>query len=171
MRAEREELKAEIKTAFGSVVFPSHQGLRGSMAMDSYATDAEVKSITEDQDIHGEWWQVPQNELRHCVLALSYLDAGGVSFYLPAYLDMALDNVGKGRLWVLDLIDTAIGDDDPEHRAYLVGRLSGLNDVQRKVCVRTLQFLRAQLIDDRSGEYERRRVDRILNDSYWHVYL
>jgi hypothetical protein len=80
MATTREELKAEIKTAFGSVPFPSHQGLRGSMAMNSYATDAEVESITADQDIHGEWWQIPQDELRDCALALSYLDASGVLF-------------------------------------------------------------------------------------------
>jgi hypothetical protein len=50
------------------------------MAMNSYATDAEVESITADQDIHGEWWQIPQDELRDCALALSYLDASGVLF-------------------------------------------------------------------------------------------
>lgn len=170
MVTAQEELKGQIKTAFGSVAFPSHQGLRGSMAMDNYATDAEVESITASQDIHGEWWQIPQDELRYCVLALSYLDAAGVLFYLPAYLRMALDDVGKKRLWVLDLVDTALSDDDPGHRAYLEGRLSMLNDAQRKVCVRALRFLHSQLIDDGSTEYERKRIDRILHDSFWRAF-
>jgi hypothetical protein len=166
----REELEAEIKAAFGSVAFPSHQGLRGSMAMDSYATDAEVEAITVGQDIRGEWWQIPLDELRYCSLALSYLDAAGVLFYLPAYLVMALDDVGKRRLWVLDIVDTALGDDDPGHRAYKEGRLSRLNGAQRKVCVHALQFLRSQLIDDGSTEYERHRIERTLNDSYWRAF-
>lgn len=163
----REELKTEIKTAFGSVPFPSHQGLRGSMAMDRYATEAEVEAITVEQDTHGEWWQIPREELRSCLLALSYLDAAGVLFYLPAYLNMALDDVGERRLSALDLVDTAVRDADPGHRAYLEGRLGRLNDAQRTVCVRVLQFLRSQLIDDPSTEYERRRIDRILDDPYW----
>lgn len=163
----RERMKAEIKKAFGSIPFPSHQGLRGSMAMDRYATDAEVRSITADKDIYGEWWDIPRQELRTCTLALSYLDADGVLFYLPAYLDMALDDVGKRRLSVIDLLDTTHGNDDPGHRAYMEGRLAKLDEAQRRVSVLTLQFLRAHLADNPSTEYERDRIDRVLKDSYW----
>lgn len=171
MATTREELKAEIKAAFGSIPFPSHQGLRGSMALDRYATDAEVQSITVSQDIHGEWWQIPRDELQYGVLGLSYLDAAGVLFYLPAYLDMALDDVGKKRLWALLLVDTAIGADEPELRAYKEQRLSRLNDAQRKACVHAFRFLRSQLLHDplREHEHERACVERILNDSYWRV--
>lgn len=79
---------------------------------------------------------------------------------------MALDDVGKRRLAVLDLVDIEIGDDDAGHRAYLEERLSRLNDTQRRICVRVLQFLRSQLAEDLSTEYERNRIDRTLNDSY-----
>lgn len=166
MATTREELKAEIRVAFGSVPFPSHQGLRGSMALDSYATQAQVQSITASQDIHGEWWQIPHDELRYGVLGLSYLDAAGVLFYLPAYLDMALEDVRKKRLWVLDLMEL---DDEPGLRSYMQERLSRLNDTQRRACVQTLKFLRLQLVEDPFGEHqhERDRIDRILNDSYW----
>jgi hypothetical protein len=166
----RQELKTQIKTAFGSVPFPSHQGLRGSMARDDYATDEEAQSITTDQDILGEWWQIPKDELRSCTLGLSYLDAVGVLFYLPAYLDMALDDVGKKRLWVLQLLNTGIGDDDePGLRAYKEGQLRQLNHAQRKACIHTLQFLRLQLTDDplREHEHERAQIENILNDPYW----
>lgn len=164
----RETLKDAIKTAFGSVPFPSHQGLRGSMAMDDYATDGEVKSITTEQDVHGEWWQIPREELRSCRLALCYLDAAGVLFYLPAYLYMALDDIDKRELAVLDLVDVTLGNDDHRLRAYLEERLSRLDDEQRRICLRSLQFLRSQLpIDDPATEYARQHVDRVLNDPYW----
>lgn len=165
----REQLKAEIKAAFGVIPFPSHQGLRGSMAMDRYASDEEVRSITADQDVHGEWWEIPREELQRSLLALSYLDAAGVLFYLPAYLEMALDDVGKRPLLVLYMVDVTVDDNDPGHRAYLEGRLNLLNDAQRKVCVRVLQFLRSQLIDDASTEYERELIDHTLQDPYWPV--
>jgi hypothetical protein len=168
MTMTREELKAEIRAAFGSVPFPSHQGLRGSMAMDDYAPDAEVASITANQDIHGEWWQIPREELKQSELGLCYLDAAGVLFYLPAYLEMALDDVGKQRLWALQLLDTAI--DDPELRTYREGRLGLLNDAQRRACVNALQFLRLQLVDDPAWELERDTIDDALNDPYWRAY-
>ena len=163
----RVELKAEVRAAFGVIAFPSHQGLRGSMAMDRYASDEEVRSITADQDIHGEWWEIPREELRSSALALSYLDAAGVLFYLPAYLYMALDDVGKRSLQVLYMVDVGIDDSDPGLRAYREGRLNPLNDAQRKVCVRVLQFLRSQLNDDPSTQYERELIDRTLEDRYW----
>jgi hypothetical protein len=163
----REELKAEIRAAFGSIAFPSHQGLRGSMAMDRYASVEQVKSITAGEDVHGEWWQIPREELWNSLLALSYLDAAGVLFYLPAYLEMALDDVGKRRLLVLYLINTAVDDDEPGHRAYLERRLSLLNGAQRRVCVRVLWFLRSQLVEDPSTQYERDLIDRALQDPYW----
>jgi len=165
MTMTREELTADLRATFGSVPFPSHQGLRGAMARDDHASDSEVASITADQDFHGEWWQIPREELWECSLALSFLDAAGVWFYLPAYLEMALDDVGKRRLSVLQLIDTAI--DDPELRAYREERLCGLSDAQRQVCVRVLRFLRSQLIDDPSTQFERDDIDRALNDPYW----
>jgi hypothetical protein len=163
----REELRAELRSAFGGVPFPSHQGLRGSMAMDRYASDEEVRSITANEDVHGEWWEIPREELRSAALALSYLDAAGVLFYLPAYLDMALDDVGKRSLQVLYMVDVGIDDSDPGLRAYREGRLKPLNDAQRKVCVRVLQFLRSQLVDDPSTEFEREVIDRTLEDPYW----
>jgi hypothetical protein len=165
----REELKEEIAAAFGVIAFPSHQGLRGSMAMDRYASDEEVRAITANQDVHGEWWEIPREELRSAALALSYLDAAGVLFYLPAYLQMALDDVGRKSLLVLYVIDVTGDDNDPGLRGYLEGRLNLLNDAQRNVCMRALHFLRSQLRDDASTEFERGLIDRTLGDPYWRV--
>lgn len=140
------------------------------MALDDYASDEEAQSITTSQDIHGEWWEIPKDELRYGELGLSYLDAAGVLSYLPAYLDMALDDVGKKRLWVLQLLDTGLGsDEEPRLRAYSEERLRRLDHAQRIVCVDTLQFLRLQLTDDpfRQHEHERDQIERILGDSYW----
>jgi hypothetical protein len=159
-------LKQEIRAAFGAVAFPS-RGLRGSSAMDDYATMEEVEAITLAQDVHGEWWEIPPGELHSHVLGLSYLDRAGVLFYLPAYLNMAIDDVGKTRLSVLDLIDTGLGGDDPLHRAYLEARLGGLSDEHRRVCLRVLRFLRLRLAGDIAREDERARVERVLGDPYW----
>lgn len=161
-----QELELEIRAAFGSIAFPLW-GLRGASAMDDYATPEEIKAITAEQDVHGEWWEIPQDELRRHELGLSYLDQEGVLFYLPAYLSMAIDDVGRGRLWVLDIIDIGQGDDDPESRAHREARLGELSDEHRRVCLRVLEFLRLRLIDDLARVHEWERVESVLSDPYW----
>ena len=101
---------------------------------------------------------------------MCYLDAAGVVLYLPAYLTLALDDVGKHRLWVLDLLDTSLGGDDAEYRAHLEGRLSLLNDAQRRTSAHVLSILRSELSDGVSTQFERERIDRILEDPYWRTH-
>ena len=122
----REQLRDEIRAVFGSVPFPAHQGLRAAMAGDDWVSDpAILLQITAEQDIHGEWWEIPPRELEECTLAISYLDAAGVEFYLPAYMTMALDDL------VCPKYRDVVGSHDPDSagaddalRAYFRDRLS-----------------------------------------------
>ena len=55
--------------------------------MDDWISDpSELRRITAEQDAKGEWWQIPESELKNISLASSYLDASGTQFYLPALL-------------------------------------------------------------------------------------
>ena len=93
MSTAAELLKCEIRDAFEHVPFPGHRGLRAAMAMDNWISDAaQLANITADQDIHGEWWDILVEELRACSLGITYLDAAGFEFYLPAYLTAALNH-------------------------------------------------------------------------------
>ena len=62
------------------------------MEKDNWVSDPDVLAkITADQDLKGEWWQIPDKELQECLLGSAYLDASGIEFYLPAYLTLALN--------------------------------------------------------------------------------
>ena len=50
-----------------------------------------LAKITADQDLKGEWWQIPDKELQDCFQGYAHLDASGIEFYLPAYLTVALN--------------------------------------------------------------------------------
>src|SRR5688500_12495239 len=80
-----------VKAEFGSIAFPSHCGLRAAVAMDDWISDpTELRRITAEQDANGEWWQIPESELKNISLASSYLDARGTQFYLPVLLAAVL---------------------------------------------------------------------------------
>lgn len=84
---EKKQLENEILSAFGSIPFPLHRGLHAAMAMDDWIEDEEtLKQITAEKDYIGEWWNIPKSDLRSCMMALCYLDAHGIEFYLPAYM-------------------------------------------------------------------------------------
>ena len=62
------------------------------MEKDNWVSDPDVLAkITADQDLKGEWWQIPDKELQECFLGYAHLDASGIEFYLPAYLTLALN--------------------------------------------------------------------------------
>jgi hypothetical protein len=162
-------LRNEIRTVFGAVPFPAHRGLRAAMAMDSQLLDsAALARITAERDVHSEWWDTPSQELRDCVLAIAYLDAAGVEFYLPAYMTLALEDVGQRKLWVLHFLDPCIGAGDDELRDYFRGRLARIDGERSRTCVKFLEFLRRRLDPaDPLLRPESQSVDRILKHEYW----
>ena len=122
----REQLCRDIRAAFGQVPFPEHCGLRAAMAMDDCISDPDVlRQITTDDDIRGEWWEIPPQELRTCSLGISYLDAAGVEFYLPAYLMLALDDFTyPDYRSVVETLDPQSAAGDAKLREYFTDRFS-----------------------------------------------
>ena len=96
------------------------------MAQDDWISDRDLLlRITAQQDIHGEWWEIPYQELRDCSLAISYLDSAGVEFYLPAYMTMALDEFTYPTYrCVLGSLDPNSAEADARLREYFRDRLS-----------------------------------------------
>ena len=87
-----ESLIAGIRREFAAVPFPLHCGLHAAMARDDWVDDeVTLAEITKHQDFIGEWWNVPAEHLQSCMMALSYLDAGGMIFYLPAFMTALIE--------------------------------------------------------------------------------
>lgn len=138
------------------------------MLMDEWRADpALLLKVTAEQDIHKEWWEIPPRELQECVLAVAYLDAAGVEFYLPAYLTLTLEDLSRARLWALNFLDPEINgvDEDPDRRNLFFERLSRITGAKRDACIAFLDFVRAQSIP-----YEPEIASdagRILQHEFW----
>jgi hypothetical protein len=151
-----EQLRQRIRGVFGSVPFPKHCGLRAGMEKDNWVSDPDVLAkITADQDLKGEWWQIPDKELQKCFLGAMYLDASGREFYLPAYLTVALNgrNINHYRHAVL-LLDVYPEEDDENMRKHLISRLSKIKGEKKQVCIEFLEYVHSRFSDEK----------RVLND-------
>ena len=151
-----EQLRQRIRGVFGSVPFPKHCGLRAGMEKDNWVSDPDVLAkITADQDLKGEWWQIPDKELQECFLGYAHLDASGIEFYLPAYLTLALNgrNINHYRSAFYHLrIDPE--EDDEDTRKFTIWRLSKIKGEKKQVCIEFLEYVHSRFSDEK----------RVLND-------
>ena len=156
-----------VKAEFGSIAFPSHRGLRAAVAMDDWISDPnELRRITAEQDVKGEWWQIPESELKHICLASSYLDAAGTQFYLPALLvavvrGLKYEHYAALVRWLTPLQNEpgcALYD-------YFVEKLSKVTDGQRDACVAVLRYVASQ--DDPKHPWTREEIEVLLTHEYW----
>lgn len=165
------QLVSKIKNEFLGVPFPIHCGLHAAMAMDDWVEDELVlREITRTKDILANWWEIPPDHLIKCMLALSYLDAAGIEFYLPAYMKAILDepklfdepgvrSISWQVLFVM-LPDT----EDQELKDYFNERFSRIRGSKREVCVEFLEFVAG------SAEYDdhaRKIAKEALNNDFW----
>jgi len=82
-RARRDQVKARIRDAFGDVQLGSGVGLREAQALDDYAGDAD-RAARRAFDRKTDWQSIASAELNECNSSLSFFDAEGMRFHLPA---------------------------------------------------------------------------------------
>lgn len=96
-----EALKAEIRLAFAGVTLGDGIGLLEAQGIDDYADD-ETCAGYRRQDEKENWQNIPPVALNRCNSSLSFFDAAGMRFHLPAYLIADLDGTyGYGMAYVL----------------------------------------------------------------------
>jgi len=89
-----EEISALIREAFDGVTLGSGVGLREAQGLDDYA-DAKTRLKYRAGDEKLRWDRIPIKELTACTSSLSFFDAEGMRFHLPAFL--IADILGAGR--------------------------------------------------------------------------
>lgn len=145
-----ESLSKSIRKEFAGVPFPSHCGLHAAMAKDDWVDDeGTLREITRREDYIGEWWNVPRAHLLQCMMALSYLDAPGMAFYLPAYMTAVLEEPEKfdepglrSSSW--QVIHTMLpNDEDPELERYFFGQFSKFSGAMKRICREFLVYVAA----------------------------
>lgn len=160
-----ESLVTSIRREFAAVPFPSHCGLHAAMAQDDWVDDElTLAKITKREDFVGEWWDVPIAHLRSCMMALSYLDAHGIAFYLPAYMTALVarpaDFDSASRASSFQVVLTMLPpDNDSELKPYFLSRFSLIEGARKQVCRQFLTYLsESDAYDERATRTAREAV-------------
>src|SRR5277367_3415374 len=92
-----DDLIAEIQRVFRGVVVGDGIGLWQAQAIDDYEDEAEQEAARA-RDEKVDWAAIPGKSLLYCDSSLSFFDADGMRFHLPAFLlaEVAGESRGGG---------------------------------------------------------------------------
>ena len=80
-----QEVAERIRSAFSGVTLGSGVGLRQAQGIDGYEEETAVAAYRQS-DEKENWSRIPPDALNECHSSLSFFDAEGMRFHLPAYL-------------------------------------------------------------------------------------
>jgi hypothetical protein len=156
---ERRRLLAAIDEAFCGVQLGDGVSLHETVLADNYGTEEQRRAAREPDEKH-DWRRLASDpDLRRIagVGGLSFYDAAGLRFHLPAYLSLAVtDFESDGAGNVLESLMFTLTHFS-EHNA---GRLSILTPAQRECVREVLLFLR------REYELDDPHLDRAISGSW-----
>jgi hypothetical protein len=135
-------LQTRIREEFAQVPFPEHCGLHAAVAKDDWIDDEKtLREITLNKDYVGEWWNVPIEHLVECMMALSYFDASGMEYYLPAYMNAIVSNpeafdVPRKKSSSWQVVYTMLPDtEDPELVQHFHEQFNNIQGGKRQVVI------------------------------------
>ena len=156
----RDELIHQITDAFEDVERGDGISLHEAAAIDGYRM-AEECAAARQQDTERSWQDVPAQDIEDNYPVLTYLDAEGFRYYLPAFMVWSLKNYQTSAsvsvdapIYELDLS----GNEDRRERKMEQFRL--FSDEQRVAACRFLRFMSEQVDADAS-------MARPALDNYW----
>jgi len=139
-----------IRGAFSGVVLGDGVGLWQGQALDDYAPiEEQQRARLRDEAL--DWRRISIADLNRCHSSLSFFDAEGMRFHLPAFLLADLD--GTFNFEVVFTLTSVVAT---EHNR---ARFAGLNAPQREA-VRRFLLLR------RADDFDRPAIDAAI-ESYW----
>jgi len=151
LRMEAEKVIRIIESAFEGVRLGAGIGLWEAQAIDDYETES-IQRKNRAKDEKDEWKNLKTEDLQRCHSSLSFFDADGMKFHLPAYIISTL----KGED-VEDPVFHLVGLDE-----YALSRFTSL-DSKQKGAVRTfLEWCSEQ----EEFEFEGPNITRALNE-FW----
>lgn len=90
MTDEERRVAVQIREAFRDVTLGDGIGLMQAQGLDDYA-DAETLAKYRASDEKDDWSAIPAEKLNRCYSSLSFFDAEGLRFHLPAFLIAELE--------------------------------------------------------------------------------
>jgi hypothetical protein len=152
MAVEKGRVLGLVRSAFQGVTLGDGVGLLQGQGLDDYADDRTLASCRA-QDEKQDWSAIPVADLDQCYSSLSFFDADGMRFHLPAYLVADLEGSLRTADIVFHLVCSAPGGGS---------RFETLSLDQREA-VRAFILL---LLFDAHREFEHPMIEVALRD-YW----
>lgn len=149
---EMKDIQDQIQDAFADVVLGEGIGLWQAQGIDDYKSLAECLVLRE-RDEKLDWLKISAQDLNKCNSSLSFFDAQGMRFHLPAFLIADI----KGE-WGFDLIFRLCIVNDSTQQFVL------FNDAQREA-VKAYLYWVATAPD--YGLIHRDLIVKTLVDGYW----
>ncbi len=150
MNDEERRVAQIVRAAFAGVTLGDGIGLRQADGIDGYV-DAQTLEALRSQDEATNWDAIPFEDLDRYYCSLSFFDAAGMQFHLPAYLVADL----AGALLTADILPHLI-----VFRYGVESRFESLSASQRNA-VREFLLLR---LNDR--KFDRPMIESALQN-YW----
>jgi len=146
----KEQIIGKIEAAFSGVVLGKGIGLFEAQALDDYESE-EIQKKRRGEDEKINWNSISSEVLQNCHSSLSFFDADGMQFHLPAYL------IGSIKGEIDDPIFHLMHMDD-----YTESRFVTFNESQKKVVIEYLTWCRTE----EEYEFDDKDIIRALN-GYW----
>lgn len=128
----KQDVLTEIRLAFSDVTLGEGIGLWEAQAIDDYQTK-EIQNKNREKDEKEDWSALSFDDLQRCHSSLSFFDAAGMRFHLPAFIIASVDNKVNDPVYHLTQLDD-----------YAKSKLTALNQAQRKSIVSYLNWCLGQ---------------------------
>ena len=146
----KENVLKEIRSAFSGVSLCNGIGLWEAQAIDDYESK-EAQDRNREKDEKEDWSLLSSEDLQRCHSSLSFFDADGMRFHLPAYIVASIDNQVDDPIFSL----THLSD-------YSKSQLTTLNQVQRRAIAAYLKWC----LEKEEYEFDHPTIRRALIE-YW----
>src|SRR4051812_15835204 len=150
-RPDVQALIALISDAFSGVTLDDGVGLRQAQGIDDYADD-QTCAAYRARDEKLDWSRISIDELNACYSSLSFFDAEGMRFHLPAFLIAELNGTYHHDM----SLQLAYLND------YTIAQCGLLSRAQRAAIRAYLQFM----LGDPRYAFSHAQIKRAL-DEYW----
>jgi hypothetical protein len=147
-------LKRVIQNAFEGVRLDNGVGLREGQAIDDYEV-FETRQIARAKDEKHRWERITADDLNHCSSSLSFFDAAGMRFHLPAYMMLVIDGLDQTDSLIFHLT---------ELNEYMINNFSALDQTQRDAVYDFLRWCAHQP----DHEQDRERIQQAM-DKFWSI--
>jgi len=149
---KKEDVIKEIESAFLGVSLGNGIGLWEAQAIDDYESK-EVQLKNRRRDEKDNWRLLTYTELQRCHSSLSFFDADGMRFHLPAYIIASLNNKVDDPIFHLTQLDD-----------YAKSKLTTINNTQKQAIITYLKWCLEQC----EYEFEHTAISKALS-KYWQM--